>query len=350
MSLKPKAIGEIPTETIEVAKAAFPKSQRYIDMRDKLGICFADTDFADLYSGTGQPALEPWRLALVTVMQFAEKLSDRAAADAVRGRIEWKYALGLELRDTGFHYSVLSEFRDRLLKQGAEGRVFEKMLSCIREHGLVKTGGLQRSDSTSVIANIRKLNRLEMVGQTLHHALNTFSEVEGEWLKVISPVEWFERYSRRFENQHLPDAENKRQQLARQIGEDGWLLYQLICQTPDKIYLRFLPAVETLRQVWLAQYCWYEDQLIWRDPKDQGLPLRHHNINSPYDPEARYRYKRNVGAWVGYKAHFTETCDDSYPHIITHVETTAATVDDLKVLPAIHEQLANKNLLPSKVK
>jgi transposase len=51
-------------------------------------------------------------------MQFAESLSDRQAAEAVRARIDWKYALSLPLNDSGFHYSVLSEFRDRLL-QGA---------------------------------------------------------------------------------------------------------------------------------------------------------------------------------------------------------------------------------------
>jgi transposase len=348
MSLKPHPIGEIPAETIEVAKAAFPNGHRYIDMRDKLGVCFEDEDFADLYSDTGQPALAPWRLALVTIMQFAEKLSDRATADAVRGRIEWKYALGLALRDTGFHYSVLSEFRDRLIDNNAEGRIFEHLLMCIRDKGLLKIRGAQRTDSTRILANIRNLNRLELVGQTLHHALNTLASIDPDWLREITPDEWFERYSLPFENQRLPELDADREQLAQQIGSDGWTLYAVICQTPDKAYLRFLPAVETLRQVWLYQYWWESDELKWRDPKEQGLPPADQNINSPYDPEARYRYKRSIGSWIGYTVHFTETCDEGQPHIITHVETTSAAVDDLVVLPRIHQQLADKDLLPEK--
>ena len=241
MSLKAQPIGEIPAETIEVAKAAFPKGHRYIDMRDKLGICFEDEDFADLYSDTGQPALAPWRLALVTIMQFAEKLSDRATADAVRGRIEWKYALGLELRDTGFHYSVLSEFRDRLIATNAEGRIFEYLLACIRAKGLLKVRGAQRTDSTRILANIRNLNRLELVGETLHHALNTLAGVEPDWLQKITPDEWFERYSLHFENQRLPESDADRERMARQIGVDGWRLYATIYQSSDKAYLRFLP-------------------------------------------------------------------------------------------------------------
>ncbi len=97
----------IPELTIRVAQAAFPKGSTFILMRDSLGTIFTDQDFADLFSDRGQPALSPWRLALVTVMQFVEGLSDRQASEAVQSRIDWKYALSLELTDSGFDYSVL---------------------------------------------------------------------------------------------------------------------------------------------------------------------------------------------------------------------------------------------------
>ena len=118
MSLKPQVIGPIPEHTIEVAKAAFPKGNTYMKMRDEMGVFFSDEQFADLFSSRRQLALSPWRLALVTIMQYAENLTDRQAADAVRARIDWKYALSLELTDPGFDYSVLSEFRDRLRSVG----------------------------------------------------------------------------------------------------------------------------------------------------------------------------------------------------------------------------------------
>ena len=136
MSLKRCGIGEIPEATAAAARAALPKGNVYMRMRDELGTFFCDEDFADLYPDRGQPALAPWRLALVLVMQFAEGLSDRQAAEAVRTRIDWKYLLCLELTDTGFHYSVLSEFRGRLVTHGAEAAIFNRVLELCRAKGI----------------------------------------------------------------------------------------------------------------------------------------------------------------------------------------------------------------------
>jgi len=115
MSLQRSSVPAIPPETVLVAKAAFPSGNVYMQMRDELRSIYDDELFASVYAEVGQPAIAPWRLALVSVMQFAENLSDRQAAEAVRARIDWKYALSLPLAESGFHYSVLSEFRDRRL-------------------------------------------------------------------------------------------------------------------------------------------------------------------------------------------------------------------------------------------
>jgi transposase len=88
-------------------------------VRDELGAIFEDEDFAHLFPSRGRPAMPPWRLALLTIMQFAEGLSDRQAVDAVRARIDWKYALSLELADSGFYASVLCEFRSSSSKAAA---------------------------------------------------------------------------------------------------------------------------------------------------------------------------------------------------------------------------------------
>jgi transposase len=135
MSLKPRPVHPVPEETVRVARAAFPKGNVYMTLRDKLGPIFQDEDFADLFPKEGQPALPPWRLALVTIIQFREDLSDRQAAEAVRGRIDWKYLLGLELTDAGFDFSVLSEFRGRLLEGGKEAILLDKLLERCRELG-----------------------------------------------------------------------------------------------------------------------------------------------------------------------------------------------------------------------
>ena len=111
MSFRSEPIPDVPEETVRIARAAFPKSNLYLKMRDELGTFYKDADFVDLFPTRGQPAYSPWRLALVTVMQFVEGLFDRQAAEAVRSRIDWKYALSLELEDSGFDFSILSEFR-----------------------------------------------------------------------------------------------------------------------------------------------------------------------------------------------------------------------------------------------
>lgn len=147
MSLKPSLIKAVPSETIRVARAAFPKGNLYLAMRDELGVLFEDSDFAELFPRRGQPAFPPWRLALIIVMRFLENLSDRQAADVVRSRIDWKYALGLKLPDSGFDYSVLSGFRQRLADSGQQPLLLDRMLELLREKKLLKARGKQRTDS-----------------------------------------------------------------------------------------------------------------------------------------------------------------------------------------------------------
>lgn len=141
MCLHLEEIPLIPDETVRVAKAAFPKGNLYMRLRDELGILFQDEDFASVYPLRGQPAQAPWRLAMVLIMQFLENLSDRQAASSVRARIDWKYALSLELTDSGFDFSVLSEFRDRLISGGIEQQILDKMLSRFQELKLLSARG-----------------------------------------------------------------------------------------------------------------------------------------------------------------------------------------------------------------
>ena len=163
----------------------------------------------------------PWRLALVTVFQFQEGLSDRQAAEAVRGRIDWKYALSLELTDAGFDASVLSEFRSRLVAHGASERLLGVLVEQFRERGLITARGKQRTDSTHVLGAVRLLNRLELVAETLRAALEDMATVAPEWLQRWVPPLWIERYGRRIEEGRLPKGEAARQQYAEQVGADG---------------------------------------------------------------------------------------------------------------------------------
>lgn len=340
--LKVQPTGSVPAETARIAHQIFPKGNRYLTLRDELGSIYSDRDFETLFPTHGQPAQCPWRLALVSVMQFAEDLSDRQAAEAVRTRIDWKYALALELGDTGFHFSVLSEFRTRLLTGSQEEQLLEILLGRLREKGWLKAGGKQRTDSTHVLAAIRNLNRLESVGETLRATLNDLATVAPDWLREWVPGEWFDRYSRAIEEYRLPKGIPARQAYAETIGRDGMQLLSAIYDDgPD--WLRQIPSVDILRQTWVHQY-FVEDGIVkLRSAKD--LPPAGQRYDSPYDPQARYGNKRST-TWTGYKVHLTETCDENSLHLITHVETTQAHISDTDQTQPIHEALDRKALLP----
>jgi transposase len=346
MCMHPQPIDPVPEETARIARAAFPAGNPYLRMRDELGVFYRDEAFAALFPVRGQPALSPWRVALVLVLQYAEGLSDAQAATAVRGRIDWKYALSLELSDPGFDASVLSEFRGRLVAGSVELLLLDSMLERFKAQGLLKARGRQRTDSTAVLAAIRTLNRLECVGETLRHALNTLAVAAPDWLRPHLDPAWADRYGPRLDEYRLPKGQEEREALAGQVGTDGFRLLGAIYAPEAPAWLRALPAVEALRQVWVQQYYAPDDHgtARWRRPED--LPPSARMINSPHDPEARYTYKRNT-TWIGYKVQLTETCEPEAPHLITHVQTTPATTPDREQLPGIHRALARKGLLPS---
>jgi transposase len=341
--LRPMPIEPIPPETARVARAAFPKGNRYLRLADELDTLFSDDTFLALFPPHGQPALPPWRLALVTLLQFAEGLSDRQAAEAVRSRIDWKYVLRLELTDAGFDASVLSEFRGRLIAGAAESLLFETLLTWCRNRQLVKARGRQRTDSTHILAAVRALNRIEVVGETMRHALNTLAVVAPEWLRAVSPPEWRDRYTRRAEDDRLPTTQTARAALTLTIGNDGRRLLAAVDHPDAPPWLREVPAVATLRRVWIQNYWWDGTQLQWREA--DNIPPAARFISSPYDPEAHYARKHTT-QWVGYKVHITETCEDDLPHLITHIETTPGPTADGATTPKIHAALQQRDLLP----
>jgi len=302
MSLRPQqSIPPVPDDTARVARAAFRRGNPYVLLRDQLGTVFDDTSFADLYPALGQPAYAPWRLALVTLMQFREGLSDRQAAEAVRGRIDWKYLLA-------------------------------RVLDAAREGGLLKARGRQRTDSTHVLAAIRTLNRLELMGETLRAALNAIAVAAPDWLRSIAPPDWHERYDRRVEDMRLPETGSKREAYFVQVGADGFVLLDALDGAgapPDAIAL---PAVAVLRRVWARHFeraqggpdgsAPYDVQLRAVQARGPG-----DRVESPYDIDARFRTKREMN-WIGYMAHFTETCDKGAPHLVVHTDTTPTNVHE----------------------
>jgi transposase len=354
-----------PEPAPEVARAVRAKNYGRqvplpVAVRDRLGELFPDTEFAEAFGTTGPAGWSPGRLALITVFQMAENLSDRQAAAAVRDRLSWMYALGLDLADTGFDHSVLSQFRTRVVEHRLEEKVLDLLLARLVELGLVAAGGKARTDSTHVISAVRDLNRLELAGESVRAAIQALCAAAPDWVaEVVDVPGWSARYDTHIDSWQMPSSQAKRDQLAILYARDGRALLQAVYDPRSPSWLREIPAVQVLRVVLLQNYTVTTDahgrEVIRRREKTgeggDGLPPGHARIASPYDPDTRWSAKREM-FWNGFKLHVTESCTDepanarARPNLITNVATTASTVPDVVALPDIHAQLERRALTP----
>jgi transposase len=361
MSMQPRPWPEVPPVTARVARRAFGKRGSLpIRIRDELGSWYQDADFAAAYPARGKPGISPAQLAVVTVLQFTEDLTDRQAADAVRGRVDWKYCLGLELADPGFEFTVLSGFRGRLLAGGAERVIFDALLARLRELGLVGAGGRQRTDSTHVLGRVRDLNRLELAGESVRAALEALAAAAPGWLAGVIDASWQQVYGQRIDGMRLPEGEAAREQLAVQYGRDGYHLLEQAYAPAAPGWVRDLAAVRALRLIWIQQY--YREisadgeKVIRREATEHGLPPGRDRIVSPYDTDARYSEKHGLG-WIGYKIYLSESLSGpaagdpatgrpARPQVITNVDTTRAAVADVAMTTPVHDQMQASAVLP----
>jgi transposase len=349
-------------------------------IRDRLGQWLGDEDFAAAFGIRGRPGWSPSRLALVTVLQRAENLTDRQAAEAVRTRIDWQYLLGLRVDDPGFDHTVLAEFRGKVAGAGLEQVALDALLEKLMAGGLVKAGGKQRTDSTHVTAAVAALGRLELAGESVRAALEALAAAHPAWLEQrICVSDFARRYGTPMTSWRPPLSQAARDELAIACARDGYALLEAVYDRAAPAWLRELPAVDVLRRVLLQNYT----RVITRDgrevirrrekePEGDGLPPGHARIASPYDLDARWGVKREE-FWLGYKLHITETCDDpppctcrpagagahhrehgkgcaqlAFPNLITNVATTDATVTDNQMTEPVHDALAARNLAPGR--
>ena len=345
VSMRARASVEIPAETVRVVRAACPKGTRATHLRDALGPIFDDAQFADWFAAEGQAGIAPGMLALVCVLQMMEDMSDRDAADAVRTRMDWKYALSLPIDHAGFTHSVLVEFRDRLEVDDRAASLLETMLTVAEAAGLARRGGQMRTDATHVVARIRRLNRWELVGETVRAALEEIAGMAPGWLGPRIRPGWAQRYGRRIEVSRLPAGEAARWAWADTVAADGAVLLADIDGDPEAAWLSNLPQVRALAAIW-AQQCVADGDGVWRLRKE-CLLAGADRILSPYDPEARWGVKRAT-AWPGYKVGYTETCDGDLPHLVTDVQTAPATTVDVVAGEATRTGLAERGRSPQR--
>jgi len=350
-------------------------------IRDRLGQWLRDEDFAAAFGIRGRPGWSPSRLALVTVLQRAENLTDRQAAEAVRTRIDWQYLLGLPLDDPGFDHTVLAEFRARVSGAGLEQVALDALLARLVPEGLVKAGGKQRTDSTYVTAAVAALTRLQLAGESVRAALEALAAAHPAWLdQRVCVADFARRYGTPMTSWGPPLSQPEQGELAIAYARDGYALLEAVYDRAAPPWLRELPAVDVLRRVLVQNYTRTitedgQEVIRRRDkqPDGDGLPPGHARIASPYDTDARWAARRDASSWLGYKLHITETCDDPppctcrpagtgaregehgktcahlvFPNLITNVATTGATVTDNQMTGPVQDALAARNLAPGR--
>ncbi|MFI6449690.1 IS1182 family transposase [Kitasatospora sp. NPDC050543] len=359
--MRAAGLPEVPEQTALVAAAAFPKGTLAMRVREKLAEVFADEPFASAFGVRGAPGLSPGMLALVAVLQFAENLTDRQAAGMVVRAIDWKYAIGLELTDPGFDFTVLAKFRARLVEHGMERLIFDRLVEHCRQEGLIEAGGKQRTDSTHVISAVRDLNRLELAGESMRAALEALATAAPAWLGQTMPVAELElRYAARVDSWRLPSSKTKRDRLAEIYGQDSLALLHALHAPDTPVWLREIEAVQLLRRIFMQTYYVHTDArgrevVRKREAEKDGVPPGHLRLASPYDPHARWSARGDELFWCGYKVHLTETCDNSTggatartqtPNLITDVTTTVSTAPDVTATAGIQQRLTGRQLKP----
>lgn len=332
---------EIPEETAQLVEPLLGANDLYRFIGDNVGDFLKLSDFADLYSRLGRGAICPVILSLVTVFQYLENIPDREAAQWAVLRMDWKYALHVPLTWSGFHFSSLSTFRERLVIHEAEQLVFEQVLAWLRQSGFLKKKGKQRTDSTHVVGHVAHLSRLELVWETMRLALREMQKAAPTWYAQTIPASFDESYRKRQHDWRISKSEVAR--YLQQAGQDGcWLLGQLGPSTPAQVLEA--AGVVTMRQVWQQQFVCVDGEAQTRT-KVKGKDI----IVSPHETEARWSRKRST-EWEGYKLHVTETVErEGDVAFITDIMTTPANTGDSEVVDEIQTRLQERDLLPDEL-
>jgi transposase len=338
---------DIPEEIARIGQTILSEDDPYRLVGNEVQDILKLEDFSHLYSEEGRGAVCPIVLSLVTLFQILENVPDREAAKLAVVRLDWKYALHVPVEWQGFHYSTLSNFRQRLLDHGEERLLFDKVLSWVSGHGLLKKQGKQRTDSTHVLGQVATLSRLEMLWETLRMALRALERMAPSWYASTVPAAFHDVYSVRQHDWQLSQEEVKR--ATKQAGQDGFWLLDRIDESAPKA-AQELAEVVTLQKVLKQQFTRGSGSSggqVRLRPSRRGQ--QKDTIVNPHEPEARWSVKRST-KWIGYKLHVTETVEaEAGCTFLTDVGISAANEHDSEAVDAIQQRLQVLEVAPNEM-
>lgn len=337
MTMRGRELSEMPPETAAIGEKVLKEDDPYRVIGEQLADILADEEFAGMYEATGRNAIWPSVLAMVTLFQFQESVPDREAARMVATRIDWKYALRLPLDYEGFDFSVLCDFRRRILEHGEEALLFEVVLEKVRALGFVRKRGKARTDSTAVLGAVRALSLLETVTETLRVAVRAIERAEFDWAEGQLPASFRERYARTRPDYRL--SREEREAALLEAGRDGLWLLERTQAGPGE--LRGLEELRLLGKVLEQRYELAGGKVALREQAAECAEL----VVTPHDAGVRIGEKRGR-QWMGEKAHVSETAEESGPNFITDVTTANASGGDADSLPEIRGNLSRRDVAP----
>jgi transposase len=264
MSIQSGVLPSLPRDTARATEAAFGKGHIYLTIGDQLEQLAGGIDFARLDPASEQPAATLALCALVTILQFVEGLPDRRAVEAMRTRIDWKYALHLPLAYRGLEPSTLCRFRRRLLTDRVAQQVFQQVIDGLAQTGLLKDTAEQDSRISKVLSAVCTINCLEQLVEAMQATLEALAAVDPKWLLGHTLPHWYERYNQMLIMRALPKSSAEQILLAQTIGKDAHHLLEALMASGRE--LAQLPEVKALQQVWHQQFRQNQSEIEWRLP------------------------------------------------------------------------------------
>ena len=260
--MKAELFPPIPSDTAKTARAVFGKSNFYIVTGDQANSLFSGLILVDSNKQVQRPARTLALFYLIMIFQFLETLPDNQAADALRQRVDWKYALHLPLNHSGFQAATFCEFRKWLLVDRTSEHHLQTLLSRLSEVVLSTNRQSLNLDADQIVARVCMFSRLERIWEAFSLAVEALAIKRPDRLRAISLPHWYERYSRQRNNLNLRAEPSEQERLAQSIGADGFYLLEAIANIDG---LADLPEVSTLSQVWQDQYELVEGKVLWRN-------------------------------------------------------------------------------------
>ena len=260
---RPASIPPLPLDTADAARSTFNIENVYLSIGDQIDQLFSDLKLADLDSSGARQANKLCKLAMITSFQFAENLPDRLAAQSLRSRTDWMYALHLSLVNPGLEPASLCEFRQQLLSNPSGQQVFHDMLDRLARIGLLSSCTKNWSDAKSVLLDVCAISRVDLLAQTFRLTLEALAAYQIKLLREITQPHWYERYHRM--PAVLPQYGSRQdlEPLAGAIGKDTHYLLEAI-KCNDAIAQTHFQEIQDLKRIYHQQFDLDGNQVSWR--------------------------------------------------------------------------------------